>query len=135
MPSLVYLTADHGVPAPDIEESIGEFCRKRPGAPAPVIAWLSWRHLDAVVGEFDAAAAPLKDLAMLLDRFGLRLFHGIRSPDRLPGNSWRFAEAPVQFDWQGLAGCRMPEWLGTDAVGMREAYGIDYALEDVPATP
>ena len=27
------------------------------------------------------------------------------------------------------------EWLGNDAVGMRDAYGIDYALEDAPATP
>ena len=92
-PFLVYLTADFAMPAADIEASILDWERKPPpGAPEPVFAWLSWRHLHSALADRDDAVS--RDIVELLDRLSLRPFGGIGLAEDLPAwPPWRFRRA------------------------------------------
>jgi len=50
-PYLVYLTADLGFPATDLDEARAEFSMKRPNKSALSIVWLPWRQLPDVLSK------------------------------------------------------------------------------------
>ena len=93
-PVLIYLTAHHVHPYQDINDSISEFLEKRPESARPDIYWLSWRHLYKVCK--NTGNPILKDLTLLLDRYNLKFFDGIKTGRCMHSlvfqNSFRMAE-------------------------------------------
>ena len=77
---LVYVTADMSIPSASIEASRVEHRAKR--GTDPLIAWVSWRHLEWVIRSSDVRM--LRDLAPMLDRLNLTFFHGGPGRGRSP---------------------------------------------------
>ena len=96
-PVLIYLTANVGMPRADIKEAIADFQRNYPKQPAPVIAWLSWRHLHELAET--ASLEILRDLKAMLERLGLHFYRGTGQAPRFPDTVWRFRRARRPFCW------------------------------------
>ena len=94
-PVLIYLTADVGCPKGEIQASLDEYRRKFQDGRAPVIYWLSWRHLTTEFGEDESAV--LCDLRTLAERMGLVFFRGISAVAPPPAMFWRFES--FHADW------------------------------------
>ncbi len=94
-PVLIYLTADIGCPSGAIEASRVEYRSKRGGE--STIAWLSWRHLEALVtGTTDP---PLRDLGNMLKKLTLFFFKGFSPVARILPVDWRFTPRTVTYNW------------------------------------
>jgi hypothetical protein len=99
-PFLIYLTADIGCPAEEVEASIGDF-RRRSSIEVPRIVWLSWRTLSLL----PANNSIIDDVKRLLRRMRLTPFQGVRPMDAPIEISWtlsyrtRLAE-PLSLDWR-----------------------------------
>ena len=102
-PVLIYLTAHYVHPYQDINDAISEFLKKRPESAGPDIYWLSWRHLYKVCK--NTGNPILKDLTLLLDRYNLKFFDGIKLEDVcIP---WSFK---IDFEWQKYTGIQTINW-------------------------
>lgn len=90
-PILVYLTADVAIPEAEIQKSLYELRKKSVNDEvAPVICWLSWRHLWGTCN--DESNRALTDIRQLVDRLGLTFFKGI-TPVPSIRSDWKFQDA------------------------------------------
>ena len=102
-PVIIYLTAHYAYPHQDIDDAVSEFQEKRPESATPDIYWLSWRHLYKVCENKDNLI--LNDLRLLLDRYNLEFFDGIKLEDiHIP---WSFEKV---FNWQKYTGVQKINW-------------------------
>lgn len=91
-PVLIYLTSHFAAPRDEIEASLAEL-RPLPGT-APVIGWLSWRRLTAILS---ATPDPLlRELHASLARLGLEFFSGFPDIHHRDPILWTFED---RWDW------------------------------------
>jgi hypothetical protein len=98
-PLLVYLTADTCAPVSDIEDSRKEHARNSLAARVapPDIAWLSWRHLAAVLE--GARERALVDISRFITRLGLRPYCLHPMAPAAEGR-WEFSAPGSEFGWR-----------------------------------
>ncbi len=88
-PLLVYVTADVGLPRPDLEVSKTEYLEKRKAEKVPfTCAWVSWRRISTVFQ--NAGTVATRDLYLMANRLGLHYFQSISRPDAKPLMKWGF---------------------------------------------
>ena len=72
------------------------------------MVWLSWRGLAGKIKDIQGPIAS--DLAALLERLDLRLFHGIGEVTPLSDAVWTFAAPRPAFGWDYETDAEFVEW-------------------------
>jgi len=102
--SLLYLTQDASIPSTAIQESLGEYRRKR--SLIGVIYWTSWRYLGAILEEQiqgldEYQIKVLDDIRLLLERKRMVMFGGMTPlSTSFDERVYTFYSAsPTRYDW------------------------------------